>query len=96
MKSQKQNIIQLHEKDNIAVVVETLQPGDTISINDIEIMISYSLAIGHKLAIRDINKGEKIIKYGIAIGSASEDIKTGMHVHTHNMKSDYIPTYILN
>ena len=96
MKSQKQNIIQLHEKDNVVVVVETLQPGETININGNGITIPSSLGIGHKLALRDISKGEQIIKYGIAIGRASEDIVAGMHVHIHNMKSDYIPTYTLN
>ena len=96
MKGQKKNIIQLHEKDNVVVVVETLQAGDIIAITGKEIIVTKVLGIGHKLALRNISKGEPIIKYGIAIGRASEDIGAGMHVHTHNMKSDYIPTYTLN
>ena len=42
---------------------------------------------GHKLALRDIKAGEDIIKYGYAIGHATEDIKEGEHVHTHNLES---------
>ena len=38
---------------------------------------------GHKIALRDIKKGEDIIKYGYKIGHATEDIKKGEHVHTH-------------
>ena len=30
---------------------------------------------GHKYAVRDIQKGEQVIKYGFPIGVASEDIK---------------------
>lgn len=43
---------------------------------------------GHKKALRDIKKGEDIIKYGYAIGHAEEDIKAGVHVHTHNIKTN--------
>ena len=96
MKSQYKNIIQLHEKDNVVVVVETLQSGDIIVINGKEILVTKALDIGHKLALKNISKGEQIIKYGISIGRASEDIGLGMHVHTHNLRSDYLPTYTLN
>ena len=43
---------------------------------------------GHKTALRDIKKGENIIKYGYPIGHALEDIKAGEHVHTHNIKTN--------
>lgn len=43
---------------------------------------------GHKYAIRDIVKGEYIIKYGQPIGHATENINAGEHVHTHNAKTN--------
>ena len=43
---------------------------------------------GHKVALRDIKKGENVIKYGYPIGNALEDIKAGEHVHTHNIKTN--------
>ena len=43
---------------------------------------------GHKIALCDIDEGHKIIKYGYPIGHATENIKKGSHVHTHNMKTD--------
>lgn len=43
---------------------------------------------GHKYAVCDIKKGENIIKYGMPIGHATEDIKNGDHVHTHNVKTN--------
>lgn len=42
---------------------------------------------GHKYAVRDIAKGEQIIKYGFPIGIASDDIKQGEKVHSHNLKT---------
>lgn len=47
---------------------------------------------GHKYAVRDIKKGEQIIKYGFPIGVASEDIKTGEQVHSHNLKTSLAGT----
>ncbi len=42
---------------------------------------------GHKYALKDILKGEYIIKYGEIIGRASQNIAAGEWVHTHNVKS---------
>jgi len=43
---------------------------------------------GHKYALRDIAKGENVIKYGQPIGHATQDIAKGEHVHTHNLKTN--------
>ena len=49
--------------------------------------VCVNLENGHKYAVRDIAKGEKVIKYGYPIGVASNDIKKGEHVHSHNLKT---------
>jgi hypothetical protein len=54
------------------------------------------IALAHKVARRAIAAGEKIVKYGAPIGSATEAIAAGAHVHVHNVKSDYTPTYHLD
>ena len=46
--------------------------------------VEVNLSDGHKYAVRDIKQGENIIKYGYPIGHATQDIKIGEHVHTHN------------
>lgn len=50
--------------------------------------VEVNLSDGHKYALRDIAKGENIIKYGNPIGHATADIKKGEHVHTHNVKTN--------
>jgi len=50
--------------------------------------VEINLENGHKYARIDIKQGENIIKYGQPIGHASEEIKKGDHVHTHNMKTN--------
>lgn len=50
--------------------------------------VEVNLEDGHKYAICDIKKGENIIKYGNPIGHATQDIKCGDHVHSHNVKTN--------
>ena len=50
--------------------------------------VEVNIENGHKYAVCDIKKGENIIKYGMPIGHATEDIKKGEHVHTHNVKTN--------
>ena len=49
--------------------------------------------LGYKVARCAIATGEKIIKWGAPIGSATCAVVAGEILHLHNMKSDYIPTY---
>lgn len=49
--------------------------------------VEVSAKTGHKRAIKDIRAGEAVIKYGFSIGNATEDIKAGDHVHSHNLKT---------
>ena len=50
--------------------------------------VRVDLSDGHKYAIRDIAAGENVIKYGYPIGHATEDIRCGAHVHTHNLATN--------
>jgi altronate hydrolase len=43
--------------------------------------------VGHKVALKDISRGEKVVKYGYPVGITLTDIKKDGHVHTHNMKT---------
>lgn len=55
-----------------------IHPDDNVKVN---------IENGHKYAVRDIKKGESIVKYGFPIGVAKEDIKAEEHIHTHNLKT---------
>ncbi len=52
-----------------------------------ELTVMENIPLGHKIALRDIKKGEKIVEYGEIIGVATQDIPKGTHVHTHNIRS---------
>lgn len=86
--------IRLSPADNVAVCCRALLPGETILIDDAALPISESIDLGHKIAISFLKSGDKIVKYGMPIGSATADIPAGGWVHIHNMQSDYISAHL--
>jgi len=72
--------------DNVAVAAQAVKAGDVLNVGGIDVIAVSDMPVGHKLALCDIPKGTMVIKYGVPIGKASEDIHTGDYVHTHNVE----------
>ena len=81
--------------DNVLVATARLRAGETIAHGGWSVVLPADIPLGHKLARRAIAADEKIVKYGAPIGSATAAIRAGGHVHVHNVRSDYTPTYHL-
>ena len=84
--------IKIDPKDNVAVVTDEVSADELVFYKNpdgskIEIKAITPVTVYHKIAISDIRKGEKVVKYGEHIGEASCDIRAGEHVHTHNVMS---------
>ena len=85
------NAMIIDPKDNVAVAIEPIEKGEIVCYkkngNDESFTAIDSITIYHKLAIKDILKGEKIVKYGEHIGEARIDIKKDECVHVQNVES---------
>ena len=83
--------VTLNEKDNVATAITPLEPGESVAVpvgkEHIEVKIREPIPFGHKFAINDIVDGGVVVKYGHDIGAATSEIKTGKHVHVHNVKT---------
>lgn len=84
--------LRVHEKDNVATVFALVIPGETVAVSDKagkkENLVSKSkIPYGHKIGLVDMEKGEKVFKYGQIIGQTTASIKKGEHVHVQNMDS---------
>jgi hypothetical protein len=86
-------VIVLAPEDNVCVACQDLDAGTLLPIDGVPVRLAQAVPTGHKLARRAIAAGEKVVKYGAPIGSAREPIAAGAYVHTHNLASDYIPTW---
>ncbi len=81
--------LQIHPDDNVIVCLEEMKKGESVSLSDGRVVTAIEdVPAGHKLAIRDISENGNIIKYGYAIGHATEEIGTGRWVHTHDIKTN--------
>ena len=93
--SDENRLIRLAPADNVLVVAGTLAAGDRVLVDGRPVSLERPLALGHKIAARSIASGETVVKYNFPIGIATTDIPAGAHVHVHNMRSDYTPTYTI-
>ena len=85
----------VHEEgDGVGVVVvEGVKAGQElvgwIMEDDKEIRVTAKgdIPIGHKLALKDYQPGDTVIKYGVDIGKVVAPIARGEHTHVQNLKT---------
>lgn len=86
-------LLQLHPDDNVGTAIRGLPAGTTLLLESGSVVVPHAIGLGHKVALRPLRRGERVIKYGAPIGSATGEIAAGEHVHLHNLRSDYLPTH---
>jgi altronate dehydratase small subunit len=88
--------MRINPDDNTATALNDIDAGETISLVSKsgpvgEMTAKQAVPFGHKLAVVDIKKGDKVLKYGEVIGLSTQQISNGEHVHTHNVISALLP-----
>ena len=77
MKTQA-NIVVLAEGDNVGVAVQPIGPGEFArSATGQSVAAAEEIPLGHKIALRPIATGEKIVRFGVPVGIATADIAAG-------------------
>ena len=78
--------------DSVGVATEDIAAGSKVTgrLRDddgtVDVTVSDDVPLGHKIAVKQLAQGDKVIEYGVEIGVATKDIAPGQHVHVHNMK----------
>lgn len=88
-------VLLMSAEDNCLIARTALAKGEQVVIDGVPVTLTQDIAIGHKLARRALATGDKVLRYGAIIGSVTQPIAIGAHIHTHNLESDYIPTFTL-
>lgn len=82
--------LMLSEADNVATAIEDIDAGTEVPVRlgrEVErVKALERIPFGFKMAVADIAKGARVVKYGESIGIASSDIKKGDLVHVHNLE----------
>ncbi|MBE0467377.1 MAG: UxaA family hydrolase [Candidatus Desulforudis sp.] len=80
-------------EDSVGVAIAGINAGEKVVgiITDngykLEVESISEIPFGHKIALKPIAQGERVVIYGWSCGYASQPITCGEHVHTHNFKS---------
>jgi hypothetical protein len=83
--------IVMHPNDSCAMALQKLTQGTHLqSVDDRVISLNHDIAMGHKFALRPIQRGGLVYKYGQVIGRATQPIAEGDWIHVHNIRSVYM------
>ncbi len=75
----------LRAGDDVAIARGTLTAGLELDTTSGPLTLSRLIPAGHKIALRHLDPGNAVKKYGQIIGFAADIIRPGDHVHTHNL-----------
>lgn len=87
------DIITVEPEDNVATAIRELEEDESVTVSvgneEVSLTVGEDVQFGHKIALENIDKGDTVYKYGLSIGTASQDIEQGEWVHIHNVESNY-------
>lgn len=81
----------MRQEDSVSVALEDIPVNTKLMITfpdqtTKEVTLKETILFGHKFAVKRIEAGTNILKYGEVIGKAIRDIEEGEHVHVHNLE----------
>jgi altronate hydrolase len=82
--------LKLHPSDDVAVLLDAADQGRPVAVADGVLPAQSAIPKGHKIALRAMQTGEPVRKYGEVIGFAACDIMPGEWVHTHNLRAGVV------
>ena len=94
--------LKINPADNVAVAINPLSSGATVSVGGEDITLVSDIPAGHKFALRDIAEGENVIKYGFPIGHVRHAVARGAFLDHNDIKTnlegqlDYSDIHIKN
>ncbi len=89
------SLLLMSPEDNCLIARTDLKAGTQVVIDGLTIALPQDTSLGYKVARRDLAPGDKVLRYGAIIGTLTLPTPIGAQIHTHNLESDYLPTYTL-
>ncbi len=80
----KAKALKVHPLDNVIVALSDLKQGETVSVNGAAYTLREDISAKHKFTTADFATGDKIVMYGIVVGTARQPIPAGMRISTEN------------
>jgi (2R)-sulfolactate sulfo-lyase subunit alpha len=84
----------IHKRgDHVGVATSDIEAGESVvgvymdDDGTIEVAARADVPLGHKIAVEPRHPGERVLEYGIPIGTAPDGFEAGEYVHVHNLRS---------
>ena len=81
--------VKIKDQDNVVVAVQDLKAGTRIME---DLTANQDIPQAHKIALCDIPAGGEIIRYGVVLGYAVNDIKKGDWINEHMLELPESPS----
>ena len=79
----------LDARDDVATALRAIEPGDHVRVRcgdeERTVAARETIPLGHKIALRAMDAGTSVRKYGEFIGTLTADVAEGEWIHTHNL-----------
>jgi altronate hydrolase len=82
----KKRALKMHTADNVIVALQNLQKGETIHYQGKKYVLAADINAKHKFFEQDMQPGEKVIMYGVLVGTVQQFIPAGGLMTTDNVK----------
>lgn len=82
----KQTVLKVHPSDNVLVALKDLAKGDSVNWQNDTVVLLEDVAGKHKIFLEDLKPGEKIIMYGVTVGTAAVEVHRGERMSVENTK----------
>ena len=76
-------VVKLQDSDNVAIAVKELPAGTVVEDG---VVARETIPQAHKIALTDIPAGKPVIRYGVVLGYAIEDIEKGSWINEFMLK----------
>jgi altronate hydrolase len=77
-------VIRLHPADDVVIARVDLPAGMALA-KEGGVRLGVTVPAGHKVAVREVKQGQPVRRYNQIIGFATRDVRSGDHVHVHNL-----------
>ena len=87
----KQRVLKIHPADNVIVALQDLQKGETIQYQGKDYVLAADINAKHKFFERAMQPGDKVMMYGVLVGTVQQSIPAGGLMTTDNVKHAAAP-----
>ncbi len=82
----KQQVLKIHPADNVLVALTNLEKGAVVKYSDSEYTLVEDVPAKHKFFTTNLAAGEKVIMYGVLVGTAQVPVPVGGRMTTANVQ----------